>query len=941
MIDEKGVYMNERILIETKLSGRYKNFLEYCADSEKIFIDELSETDFIAYRAKYAVSREEIEILKTLVAPKQGETDLFSEPEINLFTETTEKKSAQNLMAMFNITDLESYKNVLITDLPFKNRVQNQLKKNNCSTLVELLNYSVEKLSALRNFGDDSVKNVFEVLENFFGRPPVSEKSTQNLTAMFKITDLEPYKNVLIESLNFNSRVQNQLKKNGCDTLSELLNYSVSELSALRNFGSDSLKNVLEVLENFFAHPQIFQKNIFAGSEKTLEQPKLPDKESLKNFAEEMINAATKTEKQRDIICKRAECKTLGEIGKILQITRERVRQIESKAVKNFSQRNRLKLKILFDSIRELLGGKNFVTFEDLKNFTDESSAKILWFFISKIEIFYLDAAANAVIFHDTGKRQIDYDEVIKNLPEILREDEFYEEIERIVKEENCSEELLKLKILQIYKRSGHFFHRGRLTLNFRCGYILRERFQNGYKISDETHYNRFVRYLREFFDYQDEISQRALDANIGSYIGVLCDRGKYIHPDFLHVPQKIILLINDYIEKSERTVLPYKEIFTALKKDFVGTQITNPYILQGVIKYYGTPYTLSRDCLTKNSDVNLAAEFNNFVEKNGEVSTPEIKAEFISFQDHNITMLLQRCHEVIYIGGGKYLHSTQLNFSENDSAEIEKFLQNTCSNEPISSRHLFNLFWEKFQDFLHKNKIEDHDKLFGILKYMFEEKFNFSRPYVSSTDITGITNKKVLLKYFENRDEIEIEDLLNLCEEKGILYVAKTYLIENLIPEFIRVDEFYLRRPESIGVTDEVINSVVENVQLVMERNGGWQSAKTFPDFEWLPHLEIPWNSFLLESIVKLSENNFKILHFYSSAGEFSTAIFVSEEFAEEDFDSFSLKILTEEHERDPFQTKQEVLDWLKEKGLTNKKLPKIIEERLTIDAYGKISLQ
>lgn len=937
MIDEKGVYMNERILIETKLSGRYKNFLEYCADSEKIFIDELSETDFIAYRAKYAVSREEIEILKTLVAPKQGETDLFSKPEINLFTETTEKKSAQNLMAMFNITDLESYKNVLITDLPFKNRVQNQLKKNNCSTLVELLNYSVEKLSALRNFGDDSVKNVFEVLENFFGRPPVSEKSTQNLTAMFKITDLEPYKNVLIESLNFNSRVQNQLKKNGCDTLSELLNYSVSGLSALRNFGSDSLKNVLEVLENFFAHPPVIQKE----SEKTLEQPKLLDEESLKNFAENMTAAAIKNDKQHDVIFGRAEGKTLEEIGKNFQLTRERVRQIESKAVKTFTERNRLKLKIFFESLREILGGKNFVTFEDLKNFIGETSAKILWFFISKVEIFYLDAAANAIIFHETEQKKIDYDELIKNLPEILREDELNEEIGRIVKAENCSEELLRLKISQTYKRKGKFFYKGRLTLNFQCGYILREIFPNGYKISDETHYNRFVRYLREIFDYKDEISQRALDAQIGSHIGVLCDRGKYIHPDFLHVPQKIILLINDYIEKSERTVLPYKEIFTALKKDFVGTQITNQYILQGVIKYCGTPYNLFRDYLTKKSDVNLAAEFNNFVEKNGEVSTPEIKAEFISFQDHNIAQMLQQCSEIIYSGEGKYLHSTQLDLQENDFAEIEKFLQNICGNSPASSRYLFNLFWENFQDFLYRNKIEDHDKLFGVLKYMFKEKFNFSRPYISAADITGITNKKVLLKYFENRDEIEIDDLLNLCDEKAIHYVAKGILIDSLSPEFIRVDEFYLRRPESIGVNDEVIASVVENVRLVMERNGGWQSAKTFPDFEWLPRLEVSWNDFLLESVVKLSENDFKILRSSSNSGEFSTAIFVSEDFDEEDFDSFSLKILTEEHERDPFQTKQEVLDWLKEKGLTNKKLPKIIEERLTIDAYGKISLQ
>lgn len=846
--------MSERVLIETKLQGRYKNFLEYCADSGKIFIDELSEPDFIAYRAKYAASREEAELLRNLIN-SQSEMSLFSESEPNLFEEKADENSKPTLKKMFDITDLEPYKNVLIADLPFKNRVQNQLKKNNCRTLLDLLNYSLP------------------------------------------------------------------------------------ELSALKNFGSGSLKNVLDVLENFFNHPP-FQENISAKSEEIFE-PKLLDEENLKNFAENMTAAAIKNEKQRDVIFGRAEGKTLVEIGKNFQLTRERVRQIESKAVKTFSQHNRFKLKIFFDSLRELLGGRNFVTFEDLKNFVGEDTAKILWFFISKIDIFHLDAAANAIIFHETEQKKIDYDGLIKNLPEILREDELNEEIGRIVNRENCSEELLKLKILQTYKRKGKFFYKGRLTLNFQCGYILRERFPNGFKISDETHYNRFVCYLREIFDCKDEISQRALDAKIGTYIGVLCDRGKYIHPDFLHVPQKIILLINDYIEKSERTVLPYKEIFTALKKDFVGTQITNQYILQGVIKYCGTPYNLFRDYLTKNSNVNMAAEFNNFVEKNGEVSTPEIKAEFISFQDHNIAQMLQQCPEIIYSGEGKYLHSTQLDLQENDFAEIEKFLQNICGNSPASSRYLFNLFWENFQDFLYRNKIEDHDKLFGVLKYMFKEKFNFSRPYISAADITGITNKKVLLKHFENRDEIEIEDILNLCEEKAIHYVAKGILIDSLSPEFIRVDEFYLRRPESIGVNDEVIASVVENVRLVMERNGGWQSAKTFPDFEWLPRLEVSWNDFLLESVVKLSENDFKILRSSSNSGEFSTAVFVSEDFDEDDFDSFCLKILSDEHEREPFQSKQEILTWLKEKGLMNKKFPKILEQHIAIDKYGKISLQ
>ena len=87
-------------------------------------------------------------------------------------------------------------------------------------------------------------------------------------------------------------------------------------------------------------------------------------------------------------------------------------------------------------------------------------------------------------------------------------------------------------------------------------------------------------------------------------------------------------------------------------------------------------------------------------------------------------------------------------------------------------------------------------------------------------------------------------------AEKKIVHYVAKTYLIESFRPDFVRVDEFTLMRPESIDVTDEIISAVVENIHSAVERNGGRQSAQTFEDYEWLPQLEIFWNIFLLESI-------------------------------------------------------------------------------------------
>jgi hypothetical protein len=89
----------------------------------------LSEIYFIAYRAKYFVSRREIENIKKIF--------IYSEPtkEIDLFEEKSEEKNTPTLQERFKIFDLEPYKNIFVKELPFNNRIQNLLKRNKIFTL--------------------------------------------------------------------------------------------------------------------------------------------------------------------------------------------------------------------------------------------------------------------------------------------------------------------------------------------------------------------------------------------------------------------------------------------------------------------------------------------------------------------------------------------------------------------------------------------------------------------------------------------------------------------------------------------------------------------------------------------------------------------------------------------------------------------------------------
>lgn len=940
--------MGYRQPIEDKLAGNYEKFLRYCLETDKKFVDELRAEDFIAYRTEFSVSHEEIAKLKSFICSSE---EKFAED------------SSDSLKNFFEIEDIELYSNIPLSDLNFNYRAINQLKKNNCLTLGQLLSHSRVDLNNMRSLGNGTVENIFLTLKEFFSSKEVKKKiskqddtfARENIDEFLlnAVLNKDPYIDVIIDAFEKfsapiikNCYFKITVAKKFFNLPEEIKNKKLLPFITAYNFGGNDL------LEKFSADLKV--KDFSKYLEENFDSLKIDDVEKflkwlhfdLNSKVEKIITGIFKDERELMVIYERSTGKTLQEVGKIFNITRERVRQIEAKTVKKFLKSG---IKNIFVFMYALTEGKNAIVLDDLEKIIDQEYAKIIWCLIPKMDfnqsLYHYDKDLDAVIFSQNQNRKfLTAYELKKFLPEIMEENIFFETVKNLATEKKYPIEVLLEKFLQIYKKSGKIFHKHRLTLIFKCDYILKERFQSGYKIADETDYTKFLRYLKEIFADETNYSQRNIDAQI-SINGVLCGRGKYIHPDFVHIPLEIVKLIKNFVEESPRNVLPYKEIFIALKDKLTDTQITNHYFLQGVIKLNQSKFncTLRKDYLTADENMNIADEFNDFVRNRGEVSIQDIKSEFISFEDVNVNLLLPRCPEIIPIGEGLYLHSSRLNLLDKDFADIEIFLRQVCDNIPVSSKNLLNLFDEKFSDFLSRNEIYNHEKLFGILRYIFKYKFYFSRPYISTSKIKNMSNKKVLLMYLEEKDSIDIEDLISICNEHEIHYVAVSYLADSLRPEFIRVDEFSLMRPESLGITDEIISAVCNEVKSAIKRGGGWQTAKTFSDFEWLPQLEISWNSFLLESIVSLSEEKIFVVKNVATETNFSSAVFVSDDFAEDNINSFLLKILIAEQEKQPFQNREELFEWLQSQGLCAKKLPKFLdtEGHITLDEYGRIFLQ
>ncbi len=127
--------MQRNNFIEERLFG-HEDFLRYCKESGKRFVDELNREDFIAYRAEYSVPREQVEQIKKLLdfQEQNSARRILSQDVPDKLDETN-----NSLGEEFGVVNTSQYKDVLIAEMDFNVRVQNRLSSGGYRTLAELL----------------------------------------------------------------------------------------------------------------------------------------------------------------------------------------------------------------------------------------------------------------------------------------------------------------------------------------------------------------------------------------------------------------------------------------------------------------------------------------------------------------------------------------------------------------------------------------------------------------------------------------------------------------------------------------------------------------------------------------------------------------------------------------------------------------------------------
>ena len=207
----------------------------------------------------------------------------------------------------------------------------------------------------------------------------------------------------------------------------------------------------------------------------------------------------------------------------------------------------------------------------------------------------------------------------------------------------------------------------------------------------------------------------------------------------------------------------------------------------------------------------------------------------------------------------------------------------------------------------------------------MFASEFSFSRPYIARLGVSEISNRSVILQHINDYETIDIEELIDICEENNINYVAFSDLHQMLLPDYIRINQTTLMKKELTGITDEIVDEVIDIVEDMLEPIGYIVGSKVY-DYLWFPEINVDWNEFLLESII-LQSKKINIVNLIGDPLKHPNSVYVTDKYKGETFISLLLKLLTKEVKNDAFLSKVEMCEWLKEEGFIEGKLPNFLE--------------
>ena len=572
----------------------------------------------------------------------------------------------------------------------------------------------------------------------------------------------------------------------------------------------------------------------------------------LKADVKAALSQALSNEQRRQVISSRAKGATLQEVGSILNVTRERIRQIENRARKQFSSvqaRARIISKISADN-----NGITVITPEIVAAYSPEYGEELVYLLKTlKSNYYTYDKAHDVFIYGDSSlsDRVRDY---VDSMPSTFSSNQLRTFISTAVEEEDFPEELVEKIIADSYRITGEVYHKSRLSQADIYRSVLEKHFPTGFKACEPSQMALFRNLIIQEYGADVHIpdNDRAIVARLQD-IATICDRGTYIaRSNQAHLPNQLAKDIHDYIKTGESKVFLTNTLFAVFEDRLLKIGINNKYYLQSILREkYEDEFVFRRDYISRDASfTSIHTEIVNFIrEFNYPVSKKAIYDRFpglteivlvAAIDDNNIINLF-----------GQYLHKSKLKISVEEKEHFRAIVTDIVSDgKPHHGEELFSRVNREIPEVLARNFALYPFCAFSIAENLFRNEFQFSRPLFAKEGIEDIGYPVERLRDFIlKHKQISFEEMSKYSKEIHYQIYSFLELSESLNDQFFMLNEKGLISIEQIGIDEDIARQVED---IIAESLVSTKPIRELPCLYSLPQIAVSWTEWLVFSTLK-----------------------------------------------------------------------------------------
>lgn len=549
--------------------------------------------------------------------------------------------------------------------------------------------------------------------------------------------------------------------------------------------------------------------------------------------------------------------KTLQEVGERLEVTRERVRQIESKATRRLpSFKKQLNLKMYFQYCTEhskILKIKEFMQALGLESYLDETL--LILFFEMEESITYIESIDRYIgtnvynsIMHNFNR--IDFTKAIIEVNEIkeLFNNEIGEEsieiVDLLIKAHN-------------YKRVDAIYVKENVNIIARINHLFKHFIKEPLEMDDEG-YIYFKELMEETFEIPFDSGRRAAATRVADAENViLVDRNTYcyhnaevITDQFLVELERIMdeqLNYNEYVDPRWL----YKENITLMLEFGLSSHVHLYSIVQN---YLGEKYETGNGntlYIYKSNADRLDAEsiLLHYLIANGHAVPKANVLLDLKWKEHKLDQLLPRIKSAVLVGNGIVKTIESFNFREEELAELQSNVEVSLEKGYVFTYDLqFELaFNEKLSPLIERCKLADDVTLTAILKWLNPNLQGYSKMlYWNKSDITKIEQVIAL----EFPEIVARQEMIEFIASKGYsdqtIYKLPTEIVQEGL--FYNYSNIRYINANIVNFTDEVKDSLASYLEEQFE-DKQYRSVFTMVGYSQkvLPISSYEWTEWLI----------------------------------------------------------------------------------------------